>query len=322
MTFKIDENLLGNFSGEKQPEVISVRKLKGKPKEKQLDILEEIETADSKPLEPVPNLSKDDLPIFLIKELPSGFFPYPKNKNEKVYYKPYSWGGAKKFSQSTLTVIDEWDYILQGIETTFDKELLTLQDFFYIALSRRLATVGETKFSATVKCNNVLDEKKCESLNHVNISSNQIRFYDLALNEKQLPVKIKLKEKWYEFTPITLKDSKWLLKNNLNKDEDAQIAITCRNAPFEEILDVIKSESLPFLEGQYLSELELLFFHGVMPIELNSEGKEIICEKCKKKIKIFLDGGGTIIRPFRELGVNARDRICFGVQNASGLETH
>lgn len=303
-------------------EFLSVRKL-GKKKEKEITNQE---------YSKIPDLSKSNLPMFKVEVLPSGFKTYPENST--IYYKPYSWNGVKLLTQSKMDTVALWNYILDDVTCSFDKDLITLQDFFYISLLRRVATVGNNKFSVTVACNNIVKNiikevdtnkkqiektitEKCNTVNHFVINDNQINFDDLQLKKEELPVQFNLLGKWYHFSPITIGNAKYLFENGLLDDDNSTIAVQCINEDFENILSVLNSDELSFLDGEKTRLLDNLFYHGILPIEKDSTDKDIVCSKCSSKLPIQLDGGEVIIRPFRESTDDDRNGVRFGIQNES-----
>lgn len=296
-------------------EFVSVRKLGKKNEVKKEKLNQEFSK--------IPDLVNSDLPMFKVNVLPSGFKIYPEGST--IYYKPYSWNGVKLLTQSKMDTVALWNYILEGVTCSFDKDLLTLQDFFYIALLRRVATVGNNKFSVSMVCKNNIEitknnEKtieKCNTLNHFVLNDKQINFDDLQLSRNELPVQLKLLGKWYQFSPITIGNAKYLFENNLLDDDNSTIAVQCINETFENISKVLESNELSFLEGEKTKLLENFFYHGILPINKDSNDKELICSHCNNKLTIQLDGGEVVIRPFRESGDDDRDGICFGIQNES-----
>lgn len=285
----------------------------------------------------IPEIKNYDSPIFKVPVLPSGFFTYPENTFFNI--EDYAWGEVNYINESDLNTLDEWDFILSGIHSNIDKELLTIQDFYYLEMRRRLETIGSQKFIVNIDCKNIHPDKKyytkdkfleyidtikdkfsdkdfsfdnykneimeniskknlCNKTNNFVINEKQIAFDDLQINK--FPYIIRINEKDYEFSPLTIKDAKFLIKNKLLNDKKAQIAIQCRNEDFNTFYDLISSKKVRYLEGLHLSELESKFQHGILPITKDLNGEKYKCSDCGQELTIRLDGGKLILLPFRE----------------------
>jgi hypothetical protein len=322
------DSMAGRSSEAKENiEVIGVRKLGNKNKPK-IDI----SVKPTEQYQSVPKLYKiGDKSIKKVVAMPSKNITYPIETEGLIFFESYFWAEVKKLNQDELPSELLWDFILEGINTPFDKNLLTIPDFFYLALLRRLETVGMTKFQVNIKCYNFLKDDdgdyigktnskgkfvpvKCNEMNSYIIEDGEINYDDIRLTREQLPIIIPINDEKYHFTPMTIADAKALLEKDLYDDEIARLAIQCRNKTFEEAYEVFKSRNVSFEDGSPLDELEDIFYHRLLPINR-------VCgnPNCKQDIKIQLDGGGIIIMPFRESGYNVRDRIIFGFQGKSAI---
>lgn len=328
--FVPDDTTFNKMGVEK--EVISVRKLGQKNKDK--DNKKEVNKVDINPVEyePVPTKTDTKTPKFNVSVLPSGFYPYPNQKKETVNIKPYDWQAVKFLRESKLTLIEEWNFILEHIETSFEKKLLTLQDFFYLALKIRMETVGSNKFDVTVNCKNKvykniivdgvqeLHELECSHPNTYTLFDKQVGYDDLKIKDNEV-LEIEVLDKWYQFTPMTIKDAEFLHSNGLFGNSNAQIAVQCRNADFDIFFEILEKEKIDLIQGQNLESIEYIFYHGILPVteqlleDITGDTKEpLVCEKCKQNVSVFLDGGGTIIRPFRKSGLDTSSGVRFSTK--------
>lgn len=246
--------------------------------------------------------------FFRVNNIPSNYAFYP---SERIFIKSYSWGQTISYPNNKLDTIALWNLILDGIYTEgFDKEDLTLQDFLFLSTFRRLKTVGNSKFTTSSICKNIVEikddkgliqYKECGYMNNFVLSdnSNCITYESLEFKKGEV-LEIKVKNEWETFTPLTIKDSKFLLMNNLLDDKIAKTAKQCRTKPFEDIYDILKSDDFDFREGQYLDQIPYKFFHGLNPVEKDELGRELKCKDCGQNVSVELDGGGIIIQPFHE----------------------
>jgi hypothetical protein len=224
--------------------------------------LEELnKTGQIENLEKIPVL-ESAVPVFEIKELPSLFKPYPIKKD--ITYKRYSYSQVRILSQSNVSLKDNWQFILSGINTPFPKNKLTIPDFFYIALWRRLQTVGPSNFFVRTHC------PYCGSLNKIKCNDSDLAYDELKVPD--LPANLPFRNKKHEFTPTTLEDSFFLMDKDLYDDPIAQLAVQCRNFPFEEIYKYLNSEELSYDDGMMLDELDQLFHHRMLPIKHTCQG--------------------------------------------------
>lgn len=246
-----------------------------------------------------------DLPVIdLNTPTPSKGVSYPKGF--KIAYRPYVFGEVKKVSGSKTSFEELARTILAGIKTSFPIGDLTFYDFLYLALLRKLSTIGDSTIIATHICPN----KKCQVSNSYEVQVGpkncEIDFWDVTYNE--LPIEADLKlgddvEATYQFYPLTIRQYLELEMANLHKDPVARLAAQCRNVPF----DTARTKMYRTYgeESHVLTQIEELLFHGVKPIN-------VACPSCGAINLLQLDGGGIVIRPFRSPETVANDRIRFG----------
>lgn len=246
-----------------------------------------------------------DIPQISVKasELPSKGIAYPPNS--VIQYRPYTFGEIKKVSQSKLDVKSSFDFVLKGIETPFDSMLLTVGDFFYLGLLRRLSTLGSDKMIIPYQCNG------CKKISKHITETTNIEFDDISAPE--LPIIAEFGDSEIEFNPLTLGGLYELVTIDKHSDEIALLAKQCK-MPFDDaykfIYDANPEESL------LINEVDKLLYHSVK--ELVFECKEELAngKVCKHENTIELDGGQALIMPFREREEPIRSKIHFGKSNA------
>jgi phage FluMu protein Com len=246
----------------------------------------------------------DSLPIIKVNSiLPSGGYNYPEGYS--ISYRPLVFSELNKISSYDIGFDDMVKIILSGIHTSFNKEDLTFFDFTFLALLRKIATLGDSKVKVVIRC------PKCDQKNTftINVSSDEkttsIRFWDVKYDD--LPIKAQLsfgeeEGKWYEFNPLTIKQYLVLSSLGLNKDRSAVLAAQS-NENFEEMYKKIE-----FSYGDddlILREIDDLLTHGIKPIP----GK---CDNCNTVSLIKIDDSKVILRPFRKPKDITKDRIRFG----------
>ena len=240
------------------------------------------------------------IPSFtVIKELPSRGLSYPAGC--EISYRPYSFGEAKKLSQSKFSLKEHIDFVLNGVQChgLKSKYDLTYSDFLFISLLRRISTVQTKTISITFQC------RHCKANNTYQINVGDMEFQDSEL--PKLPIKVNIRGKELKFTYFTL--AKFIEAHNHNaiKDEMALLAYSVTNLPFKEAYSIITDENLPYDDGAVLDVVEEQLFHGLNP-------KEFVCQKgdCGMTNVVNLEILNMTISPFRGDENTYRDRIHYG----------
>lgn len=240
------------------------------------------------------------MPSFsIIKELPSRGLSYPPGT--EISYRPYSFGEAKKLSQSKFSMKEHLDFVLngvyvQGLKSKYD---ITYFDFLFISLLRRISTVQTKTVNITFKC------RHCEANNTYQISVNDFEFEDSQI--PKLPIRVNIRGKELKFSYLTLGKFLEAYKHNDVKNEMALLAYSVINMPFKEAYSIISDENLPFDDGAVLDVVEDQLFHGLKP-------KEFLCQKgdCGKVNLVNLEVLQMSITPFRGDEDTYRNRIHYG----------
>lgn len=261
------------------------------------------------------------LPTVNVTELPSDFLPYPEGV--EVTYKPYTYGELKRFSQSKLSVKQRYEFILDGIGVSgMPKEKITFQDFLFLALLRKLSSIGIGDILVKYNC------QKCgfENSNHVKLDT--LDFESLSKNVPDLPANLTINGQDLEFSPLTIEDYFKLYSENKDKDHVAIMAIQCRSHNFKAAMDAIFGANPE--DSELLNELDKVFYHGLKTLKFPCANKEAkveepnedgeIVEKsvhCDFTNTVELEDASLIVQPFRGDRKPAKDRIQFGPRNGN-----
>lgn len=253
------------------------------------------------------------LPQVKVEDLPSNFLPYPENV--EIAYLPYTYGELKKFAQSKLTTKQRYEFILDGIIVSgMAKEKLTYQDFLFIALLRKLSSVGVSDILVKYQC------AKCgfENSNHVKLDELDFNYLEVPA----LPANVVIKNQDVSFTPLTVEDYFTLYREGKDKDLTAIMAIQVRSHNFKAAYDLLYGANTE--DSELINEIDKLFFHGLKPLKFLCANKEmqtveiIDGEEIEKKVhcdftnSVELEDTTIIVQPFRRDTEPVKNRIRFG----------
>ena len=230
-------------------------------------------------------------------QIPSKFIPYPKGS--KIFYRPYSFGEVKQVSQSKLSTKEKFMRILSGIECEgFDHMDLTVSDFLFLGLLRKISTFGGSKFVLNHQC------KKCGTKGTKIMELTDLNTYDLEVED--LPIGAELSNGEFEFEPLRMGSYLESEKEDKGTDVISLLARCCTNLEYEEAYDKLFNNTNPE-DGEVLSEIDDMLDHGLKPIK-------IVCSKCKNvhEYQIERSGEERLLTPFRKGKSTARSRIRFG----------
>jgi len=279
---------------------------------------------ENKPEPKQPSI-RDYLPEIKLKvdRLPSKGLAYPPGATIK--HRPFTFGEIKKISQSRLDTKEKFEFILSGIECSFDKLDLTLPDFMYIGFLRRISTLGTSEGVLIVKCPHCKKDHR-EKI-EVGSSKNHIDFNDIKA--EALPVIVELADRReYYFQPITLRKLFELLDGNKEVNDPillmaAQCSLIKEGKKeyipdIEEVYKIIENV-LPE-DGLMLAEVDEYLAHSIKPLKLICKNKLADDQTCGQEMSVELDGGDALLLPFRGDKESTQRRIRFGtkVQHKSG----
>jgi len=242
-------------------------------------------------------MSRDSLPVIKVDELPSRFLPYPDGT--VIRYYPYTFGEIKKLSQMQGNPAEVFRVILGGIETEgVESSDITLSDFLFIALLRKLSSLGSSTFTLTLPCGNCF-----ESVTK-SFTTDQLEFSDLEVPALPVTLTLGAADTELQFKPLTIGGFLKLSNANALDDELALLAAEVVNLDYDAARSVIENSTGEDLE--LLSQVDEYLFHDVKPLDVE-------CPTCKHVTHQTLKGREDLIRPFRPNDDAVRNRIRFGV---------
>ena len=255
------------------------------------------------------------LPVIEVSVLPSKFLPYPEAA--KVAYNPYTFGEIKKFAQSKFSPRSKYEFILEGVKTNFDKMLLTFSDFLFLALLRKISSLGNSKFQVTFIC------EECGFRNEVILNINEIDFKDLEV--PGLPLVVEIAGTEMHFSPLSIGAYFDLIDKNLFADQMAVYAKQCTNLPYEQAHKLIYAASSD--DGVVLEEIDKMVYHSIAPkllkcknlerkvMEPGEDGTDVeVIKPCEHENSIEIDSPEVVVQPFRPDRESIKSRISFGVK--------
>lgn len=253
------------------------------------------------------------LPTIVLKNVPSKFLAYPKGV--EISYQPYKFGELKKFSQSKLSLKQRYEFILDGIIVSgMDKMQITFNDFLYIALLRKMSSIGVHDVQITFNCG------KCGFENKHHVQLDKLDFDEIQVPE--LPAHLSINGKDLTFTPLTVGDFFTLFREGKENDAVGILAVQCRSHHFKEAYDIIFGANTE--DSELLEELNKVFYHGLATMKIPCINKEatvtevidgLEIEKtvhCDYVNKIELGSPELIVQPFRGPGGATKNRLRFG----------
>ena len=243
------------------------------------------------------------VPAVECDDLPSRFVPYPEGS--QISYKPYTYGEVLNVNDSRLSLKQQFAKVLEGITTEgFPKGHLTVPDFLFIGLQRKISTLDTTEFTAVFLCRN----EDCRFTNQIRLTTAMLHFEYMAA--PKLPVVLKDFPGLGKCIFEPLRVEEYLELIDQDKDHQAyMLARMCPNQPnFLKVCDLFF-----YATGQNartLRRVDNLLFHGLNPIP-------VTCPECKQKSELKLDGWEALLLPFRGQDESDEDGIHFGEEGDS-----
>jgi hypothetical protein len=233
-----------------------------------------------------------------VEDLPSRQLPY--GESGKVQISPYTMDEMVFLNTSKITIEDQIDFIANGIFCEGMESIdLTLPDFLYCSLARKLASLGTSGFRARYQCPN----GECGHINETIVEpGGKLDFTNLEV--PALPIKVDKIGALTDlrFMPITVRQYKELIQNK----QDGAIAFLakqCVSHTYE--IAYATFRALSGVDLLKLKRVDQLLAHSLAPIEAT-------CVKCGTSITVELDGWQAVILPFRRPEELDEDGITFG----------
>lgn len=223
-------------------------------------------------------------------DIPSKFLPYPEGAIIK--YRPYYFEEIKNHDQSKgITAREEVDFVLSGVCANFDKYSLTLSDYFYINLLRRMSNIPEGDYD-------IIARYKCKGGAHLSenifkASSIEIDYLDVP----SLPVTVEFTSgQKYSFKPLTVSGYLRLVEEGLIGRGSKKnriipsVSMCCVNAPYEEIFEFIRTLTHP--ADEFLIEyIDSKLYHSLKPMTF----------QCTYKYREYLEKDGWTINKLNKM---------------------
>lgn len=229
------------------------------------------------------------IPEVKVVDLPSKFLPYPKGCS--ISYKPYIYGELEEFNDSKFSVLEEVNFHLRGITTSFPAMDLAYFDYLAILLLRKISTFGGNQFSFPYKC------PGCEKGGKHYSTLMDVAFEDL--NVPNLPLIVTIGRQEMHFSPLTIGRYVEFVERKSEKPQGIQLlASEVINLKYEEAEKIIynaSGEDRGVTDHDVLDYLDEILFFGVKPIKFKCGNiiKEIENDNPTKEFmqKVLLDHG-------------------------------
>lgn len=237
--------------------------------------------------------------------LPSKGLPYPSDA--VIKYRPYTYGEIKYINGSKGSEIDSYEYILKGIDCSFDKYLLSASDCLYLGFLRKISTLGTTKFKFSYQCQN------CKNINSEILSLDVLEFIDLEI--PSLPVTVDLSVGEFKFDVLRINKFFELIREG-RSDDVSVLAKMCLSHKEEDTKELIDKSTL--FDHEVIQELDSYLDHGIKPLTLKcvqeipiKRSKTKNTQTCNFENKVQVEGGDNLVQPFRESKESIKNRIRF-----------
>ena len=273
-------------------------------------------------------------------DMPSRFLPYPKDA--AVFYRPYNYDELYTFSESEVSQKERVRFVNDGIITRgMDVGDLTVSDWLYLGLLRKISVFQTGKFTVTVPADPSIGRRTHTAT--LDISSIGVE----DLNVPSLPAAVTVGGKELLFSPLTLSRFEAVMEamevEAQEKYEEAMIALSeqgdaepqdiedverpeprdptgrelmayqCINMDPEEALPLIKKAVGLSVVG--LDHLDKLFRHRVSPVTLKWKQKPAAEGEPEKEYTktVEIDDPTALVWPFRGSEEHVGDAVRFGV---------
>lgn len=257
-------------------------------------------------------MSKIQLPKYPLTSVPSGGIAYPEDWSIEIT--PYTFGQSSGIKETDLSQRRFYNYVLDGVYTNFDKNLLTLEDILFISMARKLVSTKTSKITINSTCPECLNDNKIsmDLKDAIQYEKSKISSRD------KYPVKAKFSKYVGWFRYLNLNESLELLKSNSKNTgtidniikrtvklvesvgEDKEKVIfdeKQRDKAGEELLKTVY-ESFVDEDSQTLEDL-LDIFNSIKLIPLKITCQEPSCQAVYEQ-ELNTGGLSDILTPFRD----------------------
>lgn len=274
--------------------------------------VEDIAATDSTS-QPATNMARG-MAVVEPSDMPSKFLPYPKGTT--IFYRPYTFDEIEVFNDSMMSETERMAFINEGIICKgIDHMQLTLSDWLYLGMLRKLSVFESSKFSVTIPP----DPETNRNAHTVLLEMAKMGVTDLEV--PALPAVVTVDGQELHFSPMTLERfnelSAALKEEATANGEDKARLPTSREVMAYQCINRDPAEILPTIKGamgqEYLDlqELDLLFRHRVNPVEVKWKVGE---QEYSELVEI--DNPTSLVWPFRGQEESRRSTIRFGLPGA------
>lgn len=251
-------------------------------------------------------------------DMPSKFLPYPDGV--RIFYRPYTFDEITTFSQSMVDMDERLRFVMQGILVKgMDKMRLTVSDWMYLGLLRKISSFGTESFTVTVPA----DAEQGRLAHTARIPVSRISVTDLSV--PALPAVMVLDGTESTFSPLDVGRFMDLMHklraelraemaekmaaagggalnvDNLPVDESEMrepttselMAYQCTSSDPGDVLPKVKAATRSELLD--LQDMDAAFYHRTDPVRLEwkqKDGKEF-------SETVWIDDPTSLVWPFR-----------------------
>ena len=271
--------------------------------------------SDAPPQQPQARPPERKMATVEVPEVPSGKLPYP---DAVISYRPYTYEEIDAFNDSTLGQASKLEFVLDGIQASgMDAADLTLNDALYIALLRKMSSLGTSEFTLTVT-HTAEDGQASEHASR--FSLDDVDFEELDV--PGLPVVVDVDGVEMHFSPLTagayIELTRMVEAERAARERAKEtprqaapnsrevMAAQCVNVPYGKALELINGSTGTDMLN--LIEVDGMFAHGVRPLAVRYEvdGKEV-----SRNVKV--SDPDVLVYPFRGSKVHKGPAIRFGL---------
>ena len=303
--------------------------------ERPMEIQRRAAGAEPRPPDDADVLASDEARgMALVKpsELPSGYLPYPQGAS--IYYRSYNYDELTTFSDSALTPSERAAFVMRGVLCRgMDPDDLTVSDWLYLGLLRKVSVFRTSKFNITVPA----DPRTGRRAHTERVNVADLAVHDLDVPD--LPAVADIGGREMHFSPLTM-GRFGMLMDAMDAEADAAYREARRKSdrPSEverpaprdpskselmgyQCVNMEPDEAVPLIReatGVEMAALEYIddaFRHKVKPMTIKwtqraGDGYEE--KECAETVEV--DDPAALVWPFRGSEEHGRGAVRFGLQ--------